>query len=114
MLWYVAVGTLAAFGLLCALWVSLGWLLPGLDGCAIVFAGVPDVGICSRYRWLKGLGFLRCPFLAVGEENILDRQTEYCTGEALLSRLEQERERFYGTGAGDSARSGQRRNLPEL
>ena len=34
--WYVLLGTLAAYGALSALWAALGWLLPGLRGCALV------------------------------------------------------------------------------
>ena len=110
---YFVLGTLAAFGALCALWALLGWLLPGGRGCAVVFFGEPEA--LTRFQWLKSLGLLHCPVLVVtdGAEAGLPG-TENCTGEELLPRLEEERNRFYGTGTGDPAGRGQRRGISEL
>ena len=58
MLGYFIWGTLAAFGVLCALWAMLGWLLPGAKGCILVCYGVPDSEILTRSKWLKSLGLL--------------------------------------------------------
>lgn len=94
--WYVLIGALAAYGALSALWAAFGWLLPGLRGCAVVYMGIPGEGACRRYRWLRGLGLLECPFLAVTEEETED--VEACSREALLARLTWEAERFGRTG----------------
>ena len=106
---------LAAMGLLSLGWVLLGWLLPSGKGCALVCFGEPDVGILSRCKWLWGMGFFRCPLIVVGEKpEIPDERIEICAGEQLLSRLETERNRFHGTGIGDSAGCDQRCGLSEL
>ena len=94
--WYVLLGALAAYGALSALWAVFGWLLPGLRGCALVCIGLPEEGARRRYRWLRGLGLLECPFLAVTEEET--EETEACSADQLLARLTREAERFGGTG----------------
>lgn len=113
--WYVLLGTLAAFGALSGIWTLLGWLLPGAGGCALVCVGAPDEGIRSRYRWLYAVGFLRCPLIAVAPDTAaVGPETEICSREELLPRLEWEADRFHGTGTGDSSGRGQRRDLSEL
>ena len=97
MVWYILLGTLAAYGALSAIWASLGWLLPGLRGCALVYMGKPCEGIRRRYRWLRGLGLINCPFLAVGEGTETE-EIERCCREELFDRLAWEAERFGGTG----------------
>ena len=109
---YVILGAFAAFGLLSAIWAVLGWLLPSGKGCALVCYGMPDIGIVSRWKWLHGLGLLRCPLIAVTEENC--EETENCAGEDLLTRLEMERNRVHGTGNGDPSGRHQRRGISEL
>ena len=94
--WYVLLGALAAYGALSALWAVFGWLLPGLRGCVLVCIGLPEEGARRRYRWLRGLGLLECPFLAVTEEET--EETEACSADQLLARLTREAERFGGTG----------------
>ena len=110
---YVVLGALAAFGLLSALWAALGWLLPSGKGCALVCRGEPDPGIVSRWKWLRGLGLLRCPLIAVDAEQT-NGEIEICAGEDLLARLEMERNQFHGTGNGDPAGRHQRRGISEL
>jgi len=110
----IVFGTLAAFGALSILWTVLGWLLPAGQGCVLVCYGTPDEGILSRWKWLKGLGLLRCPLVAVTEEACPDTETEGCSPEALLSRLEMERKRFNGTGNGDSSGHHRCRGISEL
>lgn len=95
--WYVLLGALAAYGALNVLWAGLGWLLPGMRGCALVYMGMPDDGIRCRYRWLRGLGLIDCPLLAVTEEADSE-EMEVCSREDLLSRLAWEAEKFGGTG----------------
>ena len=50
---FVLIGFLAAYGALSVLWAGLGWLLPGMKGCAVVYMGTPNEGVCRRYRWLR-------------------------------------------------------------
>ena len=107
-------GALAAWGVLCALWAALGWLLPDGKGCALVCVGRPDIGILSRWKWLRGLGLLRCPLIAVTEDLLEDSETEQCSREDLLARLEMERNRFNGTGNGNHPGRHQRRGISEL
>ena len=94
---YVLIGFLAAYGALSVLWAALGWLLPGMKGCALVYMGLPEEGVRRRYRWLRGLGLMDCPLLAVTEEAETE-EIEACGPENLLSRLAWEAERFGGTG----------------
>ena len=94
---FVLIGFLAAYGALSVLWAGLGWLLPGMKGCAVVYMGTPNEGVCRRYRWLRGLGLMDCPLLAVTEEAETE-EIEVCGPENLLSRLAWEAERFGGTG----------------
>ena len=83
--WYILLGFLSAYGALSVLWASLGWLLPGLRGCAVVYMGTPGEGMRRRWRWLRGLGLVNCPFLAVTKEQTEDM--EVCGQEELIARL---------------------------
>ena len=106
MVWYVIIGALAAFGLVCALWAALGWLLPGSTGAALVCVvrpGRAEEAVIRRYRWLRDLGLLKGPLLLVRQgwegpeaEALLRRcpGIEFCEPEELASRLELERERL--------------------
>ena len=109
---FVILGTLAAYGLLCALWAAFGWLLPGLRGWVLVCVGIPVEGTLGTVKWLKGMGLLSCPVLIAAEEADYDR--EICSPETLLSRLEMERKRFDGTGNGDHSGHHQCGGVPEL
>ena len=114
---FILLGALAAFGLLSVLWACLGWLLPGGRGCVMVCLGMPDEGIVSRYKWLRGLGLFACPLLIVAEDAGAWQQIdgiELCEPEALLSRLELERKQIDGTGNGDPPGRDQRRGISEL
>lgn len=98
---YVVLGLLAAYGAFCMLWAAFGWLLPGLQGCILVCFGRPEAESFAKYKWLRGIGMLDCPFVVVSEEATDSPDMEICTGKDLLSRLEMERKRFDGTGNGD-------------
>lgn len=99
---YVILGILAAMGLLSLLWALLGWLLPGGE-------------IFAVFKLLKGLGLLKCPLIAVTDEDYRHfDDTERCSPEELLPRLIEERKRFDGTGNGDHTGRGQCRGISEL
>ena len=104
----------AAYGLFSTIWAMLGWLLPDGRGCALVCIGLPDEGILSRIRWLRGTGLLRVPVICVAEEEDGRDDLEICSREQLLSRLEWEKRRFDGTGNGDYTGNHQRRGISEL
>ena len=106
----------AAIGIMSVLWALLGWLLPSGQGMVVVCLEPPDPGVLSRYRWLRGLGLLRCPLVAVtgGGTPGVPADVEICSREELPDRLEREKKRTYGTGTGNSAGRGQRRDLSEL
>ena len=115
MLGYFVIGTLAAFGLMSALWALFGWLLPDGRGCVLVCYGQPDEGILARAGWLRSLGLLKVPLLVVAERADLHcPDTEICSREELLPRLERERKRFDGSGNGDHPGRGQCRGISEL
>ena len=115
MLGYFVVGTLCAVGALSVLWAVFGWLLPGTEGCVLVCIGVPGAGALWRVRWLRSLGLLVCPLVAVAEAGeALPPEVEICGRETLLTRLEWERNRFDGTGNGDHSGRDQRGGLSEL
>lgn len=109
---YVILGLLAAFGLLSGLWAAFGWLLPGDKGWVMVCYGTPRQDQLARIRWLKRLGLLSCPVLVVAETGETEPDTEICSRENLLSRLEWERNRFDGTGNGDHSGHHQRGGVP--
>jgi len=112
---YMLLGTLAAMGFLSLLWALLGWLLPGGEGCAVVCYDPAGEEIFAVFKLLKGLGLLKCPLIAVtDEENRHFDDTEQCGPEELLSRLMEERNRFDGAGNGDHTGRHQRRGISEL
>jgi hypothetical protein len=59
-LWLI-LGTMAAFGTLCALWALLGWLLP--DGscvmCCTAASAEDALRVAQRFRWLRWFGLIR-------------------------------------------------------
>ena len=106
MILYVILGTLAAFGLLSGLWVLFGWLLPGSSESVLLFLCSPEKKpgpVLLRYRWLRELHLIRGPLILVGsdlseqaQQRIRQRYrgVEFCSPEALASRLELERQRI--------------------
>ena len=114
LLWYFAVGTLAAFGALCTILTVLGWLLPAGEGCAIVCFGQPDEEILARSKWLREMGFLPLPLIIVEGTGKRLPGVEYCSREELVFRLERERIGIHGTGNGNSAGHHQCGGVPEL
>ena len=105
---YVLLGMLAAFGLLCAVWVVFGLWLSGSRGwVAVCFCGPEQGAAIRRCRWLRDWGLLRGSILAVHRElsreqmQMLSRNLEHvelCCLEALPARLELELEKFADAG----------------
>ena len=69
MIWYILLGTLAAFGLICVLWVLLGYLLPGSQKCTVVLLCEPkeELALLRRLLWIRELGLFRCGILLSGQ-----------------------------------------------
>ena len=98
MIGYLVLGTLAAFGLVSALWALYGFLLPPYrDG--VLFApgrpGAAEGSFARRYFWLRELGLIRGKLVLVDfglsdEERdwLLERGVEVCTPEQLPARME--------------------------
>ena len=75
MLVYAVIGMLAAFGMLCVLWVLLGALLPG-SGKTVIYcicAKEQAVYIRRRWRWLRDLGLVRGRIVI-----LCDNDTVFC------------------------------------
>ena len=94
---YIVLGTLAAFGLVSALWVLYGFLLPP-DRGSVLYAparpGVAEDSFARRYLWLRELGLLREELVMVDfglsdEERdwLMARGVTVCTPEKLAERL---------------------------
>ena len=102
----IVLAVLAAFGVLCALWVVLGLLLPRQPGMAAVLLCHGDgeeEPLIRRYLWLYDLGLFRYPLILVeSEKNEAGQPVRgiiRCTPEELLDKLEQERKQLDGTRA---------------
>lgn len=104
----IVLAVLSAFGLLCALWVLFGFLLPGQRGAAAVFLCRGETGeeaVLRRYLWLYNTGLVRCPLIMVdcglsqAERTRLERyHITLCTSDELHDKLEQEREHLGTAG----------------
>ena len=97
----IVLAVLGAFGLLCAVWVLFGFLLPGQRGAAAVLicrGQTEEEAVLRRYLWLYNTGLVRCPLLLVDCGLSQDERTRLerhpiilCTPEELKDQLEQER-----------------------
>lgn len=94
---YILLGTLAAFGLVSALWTLYGLLLPpDRDGVLYASArpGLTEHSFVRRYLWLRELGLLRCSLIVVdygisGSERdwLTDRGITICSPAELCAGL---------------------------
>ena len=104
MLWYFVIGVLAAFGALCALWVTLGALLPG-GRCRVIVCVCKQEhtgAVRRRYRWLWELGLVK------GSAVILTDTPGW------REKLEQEFEGIGAAGNGDPPGHHRGGGVPEL
>lgn len=124
MFWYVLLGFLAAFGLLCALWVLLGLILPGAYPCeaAVLCPRGREIAVIRRFCRLRELGLTRSS-LTVLDSGLTLRQQHYirkrypyiqfCARQAWQTgqgRVCAE----HGTGNGDPAGHHRSGGIPEL
>lgn len=104
MLGYAVIGMLAAFGLLCALWVSFGALLPG-SGKTVIYcicAKENAPAVHRRWRWLRELGLIR------------GRMVILCDGKRARECIERELKQLDTAGNADPSGHDRRRDLSEL
>ncbi|MBQ9148635.1 MAG: hypothetical protein IJX69_03605 [Oscillospiraceae bacterium] len=121
---WIIMGTLAAFGVFCALWTLFGALLPGRGAGVTVFPWTPEVrghGFVLRRRIARELGLFADTLLIVDMGMTEEEKArlagagcwiEICRPEALSSRLELEI--YNGTGNGNYPGRDQRRGVSEL
>lgn len=89
---YVLIGALAAFGLMCAVWILWGLFLPDGGEELLIYDGGDTRVFAQRYLWLREMGLLRCRLLVLSPEES-DREwleaqgIEICSREALPTRL---------------------------
>lgn len=91
MLGYICIGTLAAFGLLCAVWILCGLFTDNPRG-RLLYLGEDVLLFARRYLWLREMGLIRCPLaVAEAEEDLLQwleaQGIEIYDREAVLSRF---------------------------
>lgn len=103
---YIFLGSAAAFGVFCAIWVVFGWTMSGGEGGALVCRcrpGRSELPLIRRYIFLRELGLLRMPLLLLDctlpEQELAQLRSkcaaiEICSPEALPARLELERNRI--------------------
>lgn len=118
----ICVGTLAAFGILCAFWAAFGWLLSGGSG-TVVCLGEPveRMLLARRLLWLRSIGLFRIslvvPDTGLKEWEIreLDRKgTEIIAPSELARRLQIGAEESGAAGVGDPTGDRGRSGLSEL
>ena len=101
MIWFVLIGLLASFGLLCAVWIVLGNWLTGTQMQVLtvhVTAG-RESSVARRLLWLRDLGMVESRFVVVTDiedETRLALLRQYrgilfLSPEQYLAYLEQER-----------------------
>ncbi len=92
MLTYVVIGTLAAFGLVCLVWLMCGWMLPK-EGGVLIYAGSDNLIAARRYLWLKEMGFTVTPLWILDAQGpdrewLQAREIEVYSREEAVARLE--------------------------
>ena len=104
--WFIIIGTLLAWGVLCAAWAAVGWLFPRCPKGTLLWlcgTGESPEGILLRYRWLRGLGVIRGPLVLAGSSlspkecqiwAVKCPGVEFCSLEDASTRLEVERDRL--------------------
>lgn len=118
MTWCILIGTLAAFGAVCAMWVIAGWLLPSDSGESMIYLPGADEALIRRFLWFRKTGLLACRLVIVvpanGEEDRWSAMgIEICTPEELSSGLRSGAKNI-DAGIGDHPGCDQHRGIPEL
>ena len=116
---FVCIGTLAAFGLLCVLWLIYGLCCGKPEGSLLIISR-GEQGLLRRCLWLREMGLLSCPMALVDPElNEMDELWVKSRGVEIwrtsrLGEAEDIGERTYGPGTGDSSGRHQCGGVSEL
>ena len=89
---YICIGTLAAFGLICVVWIGCGLVLPRISGGIAVLTGPLNrerLDTARRWIWLREMGLLYSPLIAL-EEGLTGYEREWlmCHGFEICGRAE--------------------------
>lgn len=89
---YVVIGALAAFGLMCAVWIFWGLVCHEKAEGVLLYAGKNVLSVARRYLWLREMGLVRCPLLVLEREYecrqwLEDQGIEIISPEGLPRRL---------------------------
>lgn len=115
----VCIGALAAFGLLCVLWLVYGICCGKPEGSVLICSGEQQ-GLIRRCMLLREMGLLSCRMVLIDPE--LDEMDEYWVTSrgvkiwrtSSLEKAEDIGERTYGAGTGDPTGRHQRGSVSEL
>ena len=120
---YVIIGALAAFGLMCVIWIGCGAALPdSRKGLLLLSAPLDEetLNAVRRWIWLREMGLLYTPMAAV-DDGLEDAQRSWLEGQGFIiySRAELARKLGIGenridTGTGDLTGRHQCGGVPEL
>ena len=88
---FIVLGMLAAFGLVCALWVLIGLLLPRRCG-TVIYLGDDAQAAAQRHLWLREMGLTqdRLILLECKDEDrdwLQGQGIEICSLDDLIRRL---------------------------
>ena len=115
---FVCIGTLAAFGLLCGLWLIYGICCGKPEGLLLI-CGNGEPGLIRRCLWLREMGLLSCPMVLIDPD--LDEMDELWVKSRNVeiwrtSHLRETKNTGdrYGTGTGDPSGCHQCGGIPEL
>ena len=120
---YVIVGALAAFGLMCVVWICCGFFLPENRGGLLVLSGPLEetaLNTARRWIWLREMGLMYSDMTAIAET--LNREEwlwleshgfEICSRVEIAHRLGIGEKRI-DTGIGDPTGRHQCGGVPEL
>lgn len=103
MILYVIFGAAAAFGVLCAIWVVLGSLIPGSRGCRVTVScpAGEEMAVIRRYLWLRELGFTRSGLTVLHSALPPARQQAIRQRHPYIEFSTKEQEELDGAGIGD-------------
>ena len=115
----VCIGALAAFGLLCVLWLIYGSCCGKTEGALLVVSR-GGRGLVRQCLWLREMGLLTCPMVLIDPElDELDAHWAIARGVEIwrtsrFGEAEDIGERTYGAGTGDPTGRHQRGGVSEL
>ena len=115
----VCIGTLAAFGLLCVLWLIYGLCCGKPEGSVLICSG-GEQGLIRRCLWLREMGLLSCPMVLINPE-LDEMDVLWLKSKGIeiwsafpLGKADNIGEKKYGAGTGDPSGCHQCGGVSEL